>query len=98
MAPSLPASIYSRLRRSMSYNIQTFRANPLGEISGSLGDLGTLLPLMTALANAKSIDFSSTLIFTGIFNIATGIYFGVPIAVRNILPALHSFVRCVYPC
>ena len=74
----------------MSYNIQTFRANPWGEISGSLGDLGTLLPLMTALANAGSIDFNSTLIFTGIFNIVTGVYFGVPIAVRNTFPPLFA--------
>lgn len=36
------------VRESMRYNAMTFRKNPLGEIAGSLGDLGTLLPLMTA--------------------------------------------------
>lgn len=65
----------------MTYNFQTLRWNTWGEISGSLGDLGTLLPIMTALATANSIDFNSTLIFTGIFSILSGLFYGVPIAV-----------------
>ncbi|KAF8433651.1 SulP family sulfate permease [Terfezia claveryi] len=66
----------------MSYNLQVLGRNPWGEISGSLGDLGTLLPIMTALATAHLIDFNSTLIFTGVFNILSGMFFGVPIPVQ----------------
>ena len=65
----------------MDYNYKVLRDNPWGEVAGSLGDLGTLLPLMTALAAAGSINLNSTLIFGGIFNILTGVIFGIPIVV-----------------
>ena len=70
------------------YNLETFRQQPLKEISGSLGDLGTLLPIMIALARQSSTDgipailLSSTLIFAGIANIATGFAFGIPLPVQ----------------
>ncbi|KAH8820963.1 hypothetical protein F5884DRAFT_661400 [Xylogone sp. PMI_703] len=63
-------------------NVATLRASPLSEVSGALGDLGTLLPLMIALAVNKSISLSSTLIFSGLFNILTGIVFGIPLPVQ----------------
>ncbi|KAG0641216.1 hypothetical protein HOY80DRAFT_1015104 [Tuber brumale] len=67
---------------SFNYNLRTLRDNPLGEIAGSLGDLGTLLPLMTALTAGKSISLTATLIFSGLFNIYSGAFFGVPIVVQ----------------
>ncbi|KAI5462699.1 hypothetical protein BGZ63DRAFT_355688 [Mariannaea sp. PMI_226] len=70
------------LRRRNRYNIDTFRAQPWAEVSGSLGDLGTLLPLMIALAAQGSIDLGSTLVFSGIFNILTGMVYGVPLPVQ----------------
>ena len=54
----------------------------MGEISGSLGDLGTLLPLMIALAIQGSIKLGSTLVFSGIFNVLTGMFFGIPLPVQ----------------
>lgn len=64
------------------HNIATFRNAPLAEISGSLGDLGTLLPLMITLAVQNSIHLGSTLVFSGIFNIITGVIFGIPLPVQ----------------
>ena len=70
------------------YNLETLRQQPLKEISGSLGDLGTLLPIMIALAGQASTDgipaisLSSTLVFAGIANIATGLAFGIPLPVQ----------------
>ncbi|KAI7907856.1 uncharacterized protein BX663DRAFT_12969 [Cokeromyces recurvatus] len=52
------------------------------EISGSLGDLGTLLPIMMSLAISGQINLTSTLWFTGIWNILSGICFGVPVCVQ----------------
>lgn len=66
----------------MKHNLRTLRDAPLSELSGSLGDLGTLLPLMIALSVGGSIDLSSTLVFSGLANILTGVLFGVPLPVQ----------------
>jgi hypothetical protein len=63
-------------------NVSTLRRSPLAEISGSLGDLGTLLPLMIALALQESISLSTTLVFSGLWNIVTGVVFGIPLPVQ----------------
>ncbi|KAG8420698.1 hypothetical protein J3458_002631 [Metarhizium acridum] len=62
--------------------VSTFRRAPLAEISGSLGDLGTLLPLMIALAVQGSVHLGSTLVFSGAFNIITGVAYGIPLPVQ----------------
>lgn len=71
------------------YNWKTFRRQPLQEISGSVGDLGTLLPIIIALASGSrnseesgSISLASTLVFGGLGNVVTGLYFGVPLPVQ----------------
>lgn len=64
------------------HNYRTFRQQPLIEISGSFGDLGTLLPILIALTNEESISLSSTLVFGGLANILTGIVFGIPLPVQ----------------
>lgn len=72
----------SDIPRLHRHNVAHLRRSPLSEISGALGDLGTLLPLMIALALQHSISLSSTLVFSGIFNILTGVVFGVPLPVQ----------------
>lgn len=79
--PRLPNPL-PRLRSSQIHNVNTIRSQPLAELSGSLGDLGTLLPLMTALVLTNSISLPSTLLFTGAANIFTGITFGIPLPVQ----------------
>jgi hypothetical protein len=76
------ASILSRLSATQSYNVRTFRTQPLAEISGSLGDLGTLLPILVALTIRGSISLPATLLFTGLSNILTGLVFGIPLPVQ----------------
>jgi MFS superfamily sulfate permease-like transporter len=70
------------LRAIHQHNLSTFREQPLAEISGSLGDLGTFLPIVIALTEGHQISLATTLIFTGLFNIVTGICFGIPLPVQ----------------
>jgi hypothetical protein len=76
------ANPFPRLRQNNRHNVQTLRSQPLAELSGSLGDLGTLLPLMTALVVTNSISLPATLLFTGAANAFTGIAFGIPLPVQ----------------
>jgi hypothetical protein len=73
---------FTQIRRLYANNVATFRSAPLSEISGALGDLGTLLPLMIALAVNNSISLSTILVFSGIWNITTGVAFGIPLPVQ----------------
>lgn len=73
---------FTDIHKLTKHNLQTLRRQPLAEISGALGDLGTLLPLMIALALQHSISLSSTLVFSGIYNILTGVVFGIPLPVQ----------------
>ncbi|KAI8232939.1 Molybdate transporter 1 [Colletotrichum sp. SAR 10_96] len=75
-------TVLSHLKRVHQHNVATLRRQPAAEISGALGDLGTLLPLMIALAVQRSIYLDSTLVFTGIFNVVTGAAFGIPLPVQ----------------
>eukprot|EP00252_Welwitschia_mirabilis_P011728 TRINITY_DN2610_c0_g1_i1.p1 TRINITY_DN2610_c0_g1~~TRINITY_DN2610_c0_g1_i1.p1 ORF type:complete len:502 (-),score=102.63 TRINITY_DN2610_c0_g1_i1:165-1553(-) len=52
------------------------------EISGSLGDLGTFVPIVIALTLVNGLDLGTTLIFTGLYNAVTGLLFGVPMPVQ----------------
>lgn len=47
-----------------------------------MGDLGTYVPLVLALTLAKDLNLGTTLIFAGIYNIATGAIYGVPMQVQ----------------
>ncbi|OCK77666.1 hypothetical protein K432DRAFT_384490 [Lepidopterella palustris CBS 459.81] len=80
--PNLLHGLLPHLRLTSHHNIQTLLTQPLPELSGSLGDLGTLLPLMTALTLTHSISLPSTLFFTGLANIFSGIAFGIPLPVQ----------------
>lgn len=72
----------SSLRAVYHHNLSTFRSQPLSEISGALGDLGTFLPIVIALTEGQQISLATTLISTGIFNILTGLCFGIPLPVQ----------------
>lgn len=75
-------SVLSRVSATQKYNAATLRQRPVTEISGSLGDLGTLLPLLVALTLRGSISLPATLLFTGFSNILTGVAFGLPLPVQ----------------
>ncbi len=52
------------------------------EIGGSLGDMGTFLPLLVGMAATNGLDFATALFFAGLFNIITGLIFSIPMAVQ----------------
>ncbi|XP_015872138.3 molybdate transporter 2 [Ziziphus jujuba] len=52
------------------------------ELSGAVGDLGTYIPIVLALTLVANLDLSTTLIFTALYNIFTGLLFGVPMPVQ----------------
>ncbi|KAG6128768.1 hypothetical protein E4U38_005522, partial [Claviceps purpurea] len=71
-----------RIRHVNARNLSTLYHASWAKLSGSLGDLGTLLLLMIALAAQGSIDLASTLVVSGLFNIVPGIMFGIPLPVQ----------------
>lgn len=54
----------------------------LNEISGALGDLGTFIPLAAAISIVNGMDIGAILLFAGLFNVITGVLFGLPIPVQ----------------
>ncbi|KAI9647806.1 hypothetical protein NHQ30_004194 [Ciborinia camelliae] len=78
----MTTTFLQRLKSRSKNNVAALRDSPLAEISGAFGDLGTLLPLMIALAINNSISLSTTLVFSGLYNILTGIAFGIPLPVQ----------------
>ena len=52
------------------------------EFSGSLGDLGTLLPLALGMIMVNQMPVTGLLYSVGIFYIVAGLYFGVPVPVQ----------------
>ncbi|RIA79376.1 hypothetical protein C1645_702196 [Glomus cerebriforme] len=54
----------------------------LSELSGSFGDLGTLLPILVALSITGQISLTASLIFGGLWNITSGLMFRIPMCVQ----------------
>lgn len=52
------------------------------ELAGSLGDLGVLIPLGIALVVLCKLSFSAVFLMVGLFYIASGIYFRLPLPVQ----------------
>lgn len=75
-------SFINTFRDLSARNLHILKSHPIAEISGSLGDLGTFLPIAIALSINGTISLSSTLVFSGIANILTGLFFGIPLPVQ----------------
>ena len=54
----------------------------LTEAAGSLGDLGTFIPLTVGMVQIAGLDAASIFVFAGLMNVVTGAVFGIPIAVQ----------------
>ena len=52
------------------------------EIAGSLGDLGTLLPLALGMILINGLNATGLFLSVGLFYILAGMYYRVPIAVQ----------------
>jgi hypothetical protein len=51
----------------------------LSELAGSLGDFGTIIPLILAMALVSNVNARYVLLFFGIWFILTGLYYRLPI-------------------
>jgi hypothetical protein len=58
--------------------LQPLRFN-LSELAGSLGDFGTIIPLVLAVALVSDVNARYVLLFFGIWFILTGLYYRLPI-------------------
>lgn len=65
------------------------------EFSGSLGDLGTLIPLSAALMLITGLSVTSVLLMTGLFYIVCGLYYRLPIPVQPL--KVVSAIAIAYP-
>jgi hypothetical protein len=54
----------------------------LSEVSGACGDFGTLIPLLVAMARARTIYLAPTLFLSGVVHIATGLYWDIPMPLQ----------------
>lgn len=54
----------------------------INELSGSLGDLGTFLPLVIALAKLNLIKINTVLFYAGLLNILTAFSWDIPMPVQ----------------
>lgn len=52
------------------------------EFAGSLGDLGTLLPILVAMVVLNGLNVTNVLFTVGLFYMVSGIYFKVPVPVQ----------------
>ncbi|MHC4787707.1 MAG: putative sulfate/molybdate transporter [Planctomycetota bacterium] len=54
----------------------------LQEAAGSLGDLGTFIPIVVGMTQIVGLDPATVLVFAGLANVLTGLFFRIPIAVQ----------------
>ncbi|XWS19047.1 hypothetical protein CRYUN_Cryun32bG0097500 [Craigia yunnanensis] len=59
-----------------------FKNTLSSELPGAVGDLGTFIPIILTLTLVSHLDLSTTLIFTALYNITTGILFQIPMPVQ----------------
>ena len=59
-----------------------FRKFVFREAAGSLGDLGTFVPIVVGMTQIVGLDAGTVLVFAGLANIVTGLAFGMPIPVQ----------------
>ncbi|RZC71672.1 hypothetical protein C5167_034854 [Papaver somniferum] len=71
-----PANLFSKGMDNLRFR------SKWAELNGAMGDLGTYIPIVIALTLAKDLNLGVTLIFTGFYNIITGLIYGVPMPVQ----------------
>ncbi|KAF9904034.1 hypothetical protein EC991_003132 [Linnemannia zychae] len=80
---SADASYSTRVKENVKERLTTFKSGlRVSEFSGSLGDLGTLLPILLSLSLTGQVDLTASLIFGGVWNIVTGVVFRMPMCVQ----------------
>ncbi|KAL5038587.1 hypothetical protein BDV3_006280 [Batrachochytrium dendrobatidis] len=70
-------------QRTVMQRIKAFPSTiSIAEISGSFGDMATLLPILLSLGKAGQISITSSLVFGGLFNVLTGLAYDIPMCVQ----------------
>ncbi|KAK7823133.1 molybdate transporter 2, partial [Quercus suber] len=80
--------------RSRSSNRAT--RGSAAELSGAVGDLGTYIPIVLTLTLVSHLDLGTTLIFTSLYNIATGLLFDIPMPVHLGVGFVLNFWVCFF--
>lgn len=52
------------------------------EFAGSLGDLGTLIPLSVALVTVNRLSFTTVFLFIGLYYLLSGLYYRIPVPIQ----------------
>ncbi|XP_071710292.1 molybdate transporter 2 [Rutidosis leptorrhynchoides] len=73
---------YHQIPTNIITSLQFHKTSIFSELGGSVGDLGTYIPIVLALTLVSKLDLSTTLIFTALYNIITGLLFGIPMPVQ----------------
>ncbi|GJW81205.1 molybdate transporter 2 [Tanacetum coccineum] len=73
---------HTRIRTNITTSLTLHKTTIWSELGGSVGDLGTYIPIVLALTLVSKLDLSTTLIFTALYNITTGLLFGIPMPVQ----------------
>ena len=84
---------WTRWLRRMNIRVEATEGQPatltrprfawnMGEVSGSLGDLGTFLPHIVGAITVVKMDPTGILTSFGLFYAFTGAFYGVPMAVQ----------------
>ncbi|KAJ4954068.1 hypothetical protein NE237_030900 [Protea cynaroides] len=81
-SPLLPGRWRRYLPRLSCASSFGFKTSVWSELGGSVGDLGTYIPIVLALTLVNHLDLGTTLIFTALYNIITGFLFGIPMPVQ----------------
>ncbi|KAL6842714.1 hypothetical protein ACP4OV_027558 [Aristida adscensionis] len=80
--PLLPGGDDRGTRRGFLPPSIRLKTSVWSELGGAVGDLGTYIPIALALSLASHLDLGTTLIFTALYNFATGLLFGIPMPVQ----------------
>lgn len=80
--PHSEQSATTPLLRRWRHHFSSPKSSLWSELGGSVGDLGTYIPIVLALTLVNHLDLSTTLIFTALYNISTGLLFSIPMPVQ----------------
>ncbi|KAI4379272.1 hypothetical protein MLD38_005591 [Melastoma candidum] len=64
------------------YPFPRHKTTVLAELSGSVGDLGTFIPIVLSLTLTSHLDLFSTLLFSSAFNLLTAFLFLLPVPLQ----------------
>ncbi len=78
----MPLVLKEHARQGSVWQVLSHARLDRHEIAGSLGDLGTFLPLLVGMAATNGLDFATALFFAGLFSVVTGLTFSIPMAVQ----------------